>query len=85
MIKIQTPPLPLPLRGGEWLRRHSRKGPREALPAPQGEGQGWGLKFYHHRLLSQVIFLQLLNVYLYIILVHQSLRLRKFNCRNCRN
>ena len=38
MIKIQTPPLPLPLKGGDWLRRHPQKGLREALPAPQGEG-----------------------------------------------
>ena len=40
--KIETPPLPLPLRGGERLPPTYP----QALPSPQGEGQGWGLLLY---------------------------------------
>ena len=37
----ETPPLPLPLKGGEYLRTK-----RKQLPSLQGEGQGWGLYIY---------------------------------------
>ena len=43
MIKILTPPLPLPYKGGERLPPCPPHGLREALPSLQGEGQGWGL------------------------------------------
>ena len=43
MIKILTPPLPLPYKGGEGLPPCPPQGLREALPSLQGEGQGWGL------------------------------------------
>ena len=42
MIKILTPPLPLPYKGGEWLPPCPPQGLREALPSLVGEGQGWG-------------------------------------------
>ena len=57
-IKLQTPPLPLPLKGGELptefpLRQQFFGGQggaipmwrtrRQQIPSLQGEGQGWGL------------------------------------------
>ena len=44
MIKILTPPLPLPYtyKGGEWLPPCPPQGLHEALPSLVGEGQGWG-------------------------------------------
>ena len=39
MIKILTPPLPLPYMGGELLPPSYP----QALPSLQGEGPGWGL------------------------------------------
>ena len=39
-----TDPTPAPpLKVGEWLTLCSLQEVRMALPAPQGEGQGWGL------------------------------------------
>ena len=46
MIKILTPLLPLPYKGGEQLPPCLTQGFREALPSLQGEGQGWGLYLY---------------------------------------
>ncbi len=55
MMELLTPPLPLPFRGGELGSRHTRRRGEECLteylprmtaqplPAPEGEGQGWGL------------------------------------------
>ena len=40
MIKILTPPQPLPYKGGEWLPPCPPQGLREALPSLQGERQG---------------------------------------------
>ena len=40
MIKILTPPLPLPYKGGEQLPPCLTQGFREALPSLQGERQG---------------------------------------------
>ena len=37
MIKILTPPLPLPYKGGEWLPPCPPQGLREALPYKGGE------------------------------------------------
>ncbi len=42
MIKILTPPLPLPYKGGEWLPLCPLYETPQALPSLVGEGQGWG-------------------------------------------
>ena len=41
-MKLVTPPLPLPYRGGERLPPCLPDGSPQALPSPVGEGQGWG-------------------------------------------
>lgn len=41
--KIQTPPLPLPLKGGKCHADTMRRTGRQPLPSPEGEGLGWGL------------------------------------------
>ena len=51
MIKILTPPLPLPYQGGELLPPCPPQGLREALPSLVGEGPGWGQYFNHTKLL----------------------------------
>ena len=46
MIKLLTPPLPLPYKGGERLPPCPPQELREALPSLVGEGQGWGQILY---------------------------------------
>ncbi len=40
---LQTPPLPLPLKGGECLKESLPRMTAQALHSLPGEGKGWGL------------------------------------------
>ncbi len=42
-MKILTPPLPLPYKGGECLRSSFRRGWRQPLPSPTREGSAYGV------------------------------------------
>ena len=46
MIKLLTPPLPLPYKGGECLAEFLWRARRQPLPSLVGEGQGWGQILY---------------------------------------
>ena len=50
MIEFQTPPLPLPLKGGECLTESLLRMTAQPIPSLQGEGQGWGLYLNHAKL-----------------------------------